>query len=118
MEFINPVSYTHLDVYKRQEDVFANIDKILNREMNISKRSVLEIQSAGDSIDFPYALNDFSVSRNETTSMITIETHINDEFLTYYWGDGLIISTPTGSTAVSYTHLDVYKRQLLKKVII
>ena len=84
-----------------KEDVFANIDKILNREMNISKRSVLEIQSAGDTIDFPYALNDFSVSRNETTSMITIETHINEQFLTYYWGDGLIISTPTGSTAYS-----------------
>lgn len=84
-----------------KEDVFENIDKILSREMNISRRSVLEIQSAGHEIDFPYALNDFTVSRNETTSMITIETHINDEFLTYYWGDGLIISTPTGSTAYS-----------------
>ena len=84
-----------------KEDVFLNIDKILNREMNISKRSVLEIQSAGDAIDFPYALNDCSVSRNETTSMITIETHINNVFLTDYWGDGLIISTPTGSTAYS-----------------
>ena len=84
-----------------KEDVFLNIDKILKREMNVSKRSVLEIQSSGNEIDFPYALNDFTVSRNETTSMITIETHINDEFLTYYWGDGLIISTPTGSTAYS-----------------
>lgn len=84
-----------------KEDVFKNIDKILNGEMNISKRSVLEIQSNGHDIDFPYALNDFTISRNETTSMITIETHINDEFLTYYWGDGLIISTPTGSTAYS-----------------
>lgn len=84
-----------------KEDVFQNIDKILQREMNISKRTVLEIQSSGNEIDFPYALNDFTVSRNETTSMITIETHINNEFLTYYWGDGLIISTPTGSTAYS-----------------
>lgn len=84
-----------------KEDVFQNIDKILNKEMHISKRSVLEIQSPGNDIDFPYALNDFTISRNETTSMITIETHINDEFLTYYWGDGLIISTPTGSTAYS-----------------
>lgn len=84
-----------------KEDVFLNIDKILKREINVSKRSVLEIQSSGNEIDFPYALNDFTVSRNETTSMITIEAHINDEFLTYYWGDGLIISTPTGSTAYS-----------------
>ena len=84
-----------------KEDVFENIDKILQREMNISKRSVLEIKTTSKELDFPYALNDLTISRNETTSMITIETHINDEFLTFYWGDGLIISTPTGSTAYS-----------------
>lgn len=84
-----------------KEDVFENIDKILQREMNISKRSVLEIKTTTKELDFPYALNDLTISRNETTSMITIETHINDEFLAFYWGDGLIISTPTGSTAYS-----------------
>lgn len=84
-----------------KEEIFSHIDEIITKEMNLSKRSVLHVTSSGTPIDFPYALNDLSVSRNETTSMITIETHINEQFLTYYWGDGLIISTPTGSTAYS-----------------
>ncbi len=84
-----------------KEEIFSHIDEIITKEMNLSKRSVLHVTSSDTPIDFPYALNDLSVSRNETTSMITIETHINEQFLTYYWGDGLIISTPTGSTAYS-----------------
>ena len=48
-----------------------------------------------------FALNEVSVSRKDTTSMITIETYLNDEYLTSYWADGLIIATPTGSTGYS-----------------
>lgn len=84
-----------------KEDFFNHIDDIIEKNMNFSKRSVLKVSSSGTPIDLPYALNDICISRNETTSMITIETHINEQFLTYYWGDGLIISTPTGSTAYS-----------------
>ena len=50
---------------------------------------------------FPYALNDITISRKETTAMITVESYINGEFLNVFWGDGVIISTPTGSTAYS-----------------
>ena len=84
-----------------KEEIFNHIDDIVTKNMNFSKRSVLKVSSSGTPIDLPYALNDMSISRHETTSMITIETHINEQFLTYYWGDGLIISTPTGSTAYS-----------------
>lgn len=48
-----------------------------------------------------FAMNEITVSRKDTTSMITIETYLNDEFLNSYWADGLIISTPTGSTGYS-----------------
>ncbi|WP_438962054.1 NAD kinase [Nonlabens sp.] len=48
-----------------------------------------------------FALNEVAVSRMNTTSMIQIETHLNGELLTSYWADGLIISTPTGSTGYS-----------------
>jgi len=48
-----------------------------------------------------FALNEISVSRKDTTSMITVETYLNDEYLTSYWADALIISTPTGSTGYS-----------------
>ena len=52
-----------------------------------------------DSLNF--ALNEITVSRKDTTSMITVETYLNDEYLTSYWADGLIVSTPTGSTGYS-----------------
>jgi len=48
-----------------------------------------------------FALNEVTVSRMNTTSMIQIETHLNNELLTSYWADGLIVSTPTGSTGYS-----------------
>ena len=68
--------------------------------MKISHRSVIEIESC-NGIDFPYALNDVTVSRKETTSMITIDSYINGKFLTTFWADGVIVATPTGSTAYS-----------------
>ncbi len=82
-----------------KEEVFDNIDKVLNKELIITQRSVIRVN--GVNIDFPYALNDVTISRKETTSMITVNSYINDEFLNVFWGDGLIISTPTGSTAYS-----------------
>ncbi|KUG11413.1 NAD kinase [Elizabethkingia miricola] len=82
-----------------KEEVFDNIDKVLNKQLIITQRSVIKVN--GVNIDFPYALNDVTISRKETTSMITVNSYINDEFLNVFWGDGLIISTPTGSTAYS-----------------
>ena len=51
--------------------------------------------------DLEFALNEITVSRKDTTSMITVETYLDGEFLTSYWADGLIIATPTGSTGYS-----------------
>jgi len=82
-----------------KEEVFANIDHILRNELEISQRSVIKVN--GVDIDFPFAINDVTVSRKETTSMITVHSHIDGEFLNVFWGDGLIVSTPTGSTAYS-----------------
>lgn len=82
-----------------KEEVFANIDKVLNRELQVTHRSVIKV--SGPDIDFPFALNDVTISRKETTSMITVHSYIDNEFLNVFWGDGLIISTPTGSTAYS-----------------
>ncbi|HLF62488.1 MAG TPA: NAD kinase [Saprospiraceae bacterium] len=48
-----------------------------------------------------FALNDFTLHKRDTSSMITIHTYINGDYLTSYWADGLIISTPTGSTGYS-----------------
>jgi NAD+ kinase len=84
-----------------KEEVFLELDDILEGNTCISERSVIQIVSPKFGVFFPFALNDISISRKETTSMITVESYINDKFLNVFWGDGVIISTPTGSTAYS-----------------
>lgn len=84
-----------------KEEIFLELDGIIRGEVKISARSVIEIVSPNNSMFFPFALNDLTISRKETTAMITVESYINGEFLNTFWGDGLIISTPTGSTAYS-----------------
>ncbi len=84
-----------------KEEIFNNIDNIIKGELVLSKRSVIEVITQGNSIDFPFAINDLSIVRKETTSMITVDTYIDDDFLTVFWADGIIVSTPTGSTAYS-----------------
>ncbi len=69
---------------------------------SLSKRTVLEIDDCttffGSQL---YALNDIALHKNDGSSMITVQTYINDDFMNSYWSDGIIISTPTGSTAYS-----------------
>lgn len=84
-----------------KEAIFSELECILNGDFKISKRSVIEVASPKNDLFFPYALNDISISRRETTSMITVDSYIDGEFLNVFWGDGVIISTPTGSTAYS-----------------
>lgn len=84
-----------------KEEVFLRLDDIIKGEVNVSRRSVIEIVSPNKTIFFPFALNDITISRKETTAMITVDSYIDGEFLNVFWGDGVIISTPTGSTAYS-----------------
>lgn len=84
-----------------KEEIFLELDEILRGNYTLSRRSVIEIISPNTGIFFPFALNDITISRKETTSMITVDSYINGEFLNVFWGDGVIISTPTGSTAYS-----------------
>ncbi|NNL17017.1 MAG: NAD kinase [Flavobacteriaceae bacterium] len=77
---------------------------IFNKEYRISERTLLQIETSSKNKDLEelnFALNEIAVSRKNTTSMITVETLLDDEYLTSYWADGLIISTPTGSTGYS-----------------
>lgn len=78
------------------------INALYNKEYKIEDRNVLQATlSPSQNIDLPYALNDLTVHKRDTSSMITIQAYIDNVFLTQYWADGLIISTPTGSTAYS-----------------
>ncbi|MDV7140234.1 NAD kinase [Maribacter sp. TH_r10] len=88
----------------KKEDVRKVVQAFLQGEYSIVERSLIEVNEGVqyDEIgDLNFALNEIAVSRKDTTSMITIETHLNGEYLTSYWADGLIVSTPTGSTGYS-----------------
>ncbi|MDX1752060.1 MAG: NAD kinase [Salinimicrobium sediminis] len=87
-----------------KEDIRHTIKLLLNNEYKISQRSLLSIRAnpkVEELYDNHYALNEIAVSRKNTTSMITIDTWLDEEYLTAYWADGLIVSTPTGSTGYS-----------------
>lgn len=82
----------------------ASIEKILTGKYTISKRSLIQITTDKDQETFDelnFALNEIAVSRKNTTSMISVSTSLDGEALTNYWADGLIVSTPTGSTGYS-----------------
>lgn len=85
-------------------DIEIAIQNIIDGKYRISERSLLTIETSSKNEDISslnFALNEIAVSRKNTTSMITVETYLNGEYLTSYWSDGLIISTPTGSTGYS-----------------
>jgi len=85
----------------KEELVFA-VDSIVNRTFISDKRSLIHLDSNvplfGDS---PFALNEFAIHKRDTAPMIKIHTYLNGEFLNTFWADGLIVSTPTGSTGYS-----------------
>lgn len=86
------------------DDITEAINEILEKRYKISERTLLNIETSPKNktiIETDFALNEIAVSRKNTTSMIKVETHLNAEYLTSYWADGLIISTPTGSTGYS-----------------
>ncbi len=88
----------------QKEEIEDTLDDILEKKFSLSPRSVLTMQTNPKSLDPVFshiALNEIAVSRKNTTSMITVDTWLDDQYLTSYWADGLIISTPTGSTGYS-----------------
>ena len=80
------------------DDINQILSNIKLSKFQISERTI--IMGIVNGIEYN-ALNEISVSRKNTTSLITIETKLNEQFLNTYWADGLIVSTPTGSTGYS-----------------
>lgn len=88
----------------RKDQIKKAVGQLVKGDFSLSKRSLITLSSSEQNAhDKPnnFALNEVSVSRMNTTSMIRIDTWLNEEMLTSYWADGLIISTPTGSTGYS-----------------
>jgi len=88
----------------KKEEVRRVVTEFKAGAYELVERSLVAVYSDYEIPEFGslnFALNEVSVSRKDTTSMITIATYLNDEYLTSYWADGLIIATPTGSTGYS-----------------
>ena len=78
------------------------INDILKQNYKINERTLLELNTNKNLFkDKNFALNEVAVSKKDTSSMIRIDAYIDEEFLNTYWADGLVISTPTGSTGYS-----------------
>lgn len=78
------------------------IAKLVDSKYITESKIVLKSTLSNDQgINFPYAINDITIHKLDSSSMISIKTSINGEYLNTYWCDGLVISTPTGSTAYS-----------------
>lgn len=87
----------------QKENIESFLQILLEKKYTISERTLLSMQCSPNNteIEINFAMNEVTVSRKDTTSMITIDTYLNGEHLNSYWADGLIISTPTGSTGYS-----------------
>lgn len=84
------------------EEMALTFNEIHENRYTVEEREVLHIICEGKELDdYPYALNEIAILKRDSSSMISIHTAINGAYLTTYQADGLVIATPTGSTAYS-----------------
>jgi NAD+ kinase len=85
-----------------KEELHTAFDALANRKYVLDKRTLIHLDANIPLFgETPYALNEFSLHKKDTSPMIKIHTYLNGEFLNTYWADGLIVATPTGSTGYS-----------------
>lgn len=86
----------------RKDNIGAAINRVIAHDYTIDQRELIQVDTAamlfGES---NFCLNDFTIHRRDNSAMMIIHAYLNDEFLNSYWADGLIVATPTGSTAYS-----------------
>jgi NAD+ kinase len=85
-----------------KDQIGSAFEQLLNNRFKLDERTLLKLITQANLFgQLNYAMNDISVNKKYPTSMLKIQTFVDDEFLNSYWADGLIIATPTGSTAYS-----------------
>ena len=95
---IGKLGFLSTDVYNKFEILLHDI---MQKKFSTDKRSLVNLSTTSKKIKKNYALNEISIIKKDSSSMIKIHCQINDRFLCTYWADGLIIATPTGSTGYS-----------------
>lgn len=84
------------------KEIEETLDELYRNYYKVEERRLLQLSTDGKPFrSFNYALNEVAILKRDTSSMITIHTQLNGEYLTSYQADGLVIATPTGSTAYS-----------------
>ncbi len=86
-----------------RDEIERSIGEILDGDYGLQQRALLAV-TASDRTLFdgnPFALNDITVFKHDSSAMITVKAHLNGDLLNNYWADGIIVATPTGSTAYS-----------------
>jgi len=85
-----------------REETEQALQLMCDGKMKTDKRALLQLSSNMKLFhDFPFALNDVTIMKKDTSSMITVHVFVDNQLLNSYWADGVIISTPTGSTGYS-----------------
>lgn len=86
-----------------KNDIATALDRLLEGDYSIEKRTLLSVKAEGQNLfnGDSFALNDITVLKRRSSAMITTSVYLNGELLNAYWADGIIIATPTGSTAYS-----------------
>ncbi len=84
-----------------RDQIQAAVDAIAKGGYMIDRRTLIELQTSKPLFEDSFALNDMTIQRRDQSSMITVNAYLNGELLNTYWADGLIVSTPTGSTGYS-----------------
>jgi NAD+ kinase len=84
------------------DEILSALDAILDKKYSIQERTLLHVETSdGTTFDYPYALNEVSVLKQDSSSMMSITASVNGEKVHTYHADGLLVATPTGSTAYS-----------------
>lgn len=85
-----------------KDEILPAVDKVLAGDYQLDSRALIRLVEPADLFgEMNYALNELTITRKDTTSLIVLKVFVDDMFLNSYWADGLIIATPTGSTAYS-----------------
>lgn len=88
--------------YVSENSLQESLTEIMEGRTTVENRTLIEVSSCSERFgNLNMALNELTLMRVNTSSMISISVYLNDEFLNTYWSDGLILATPTGSTAYS-----------------
>ena len=86
-------------------EIESALESLYRGEVKIEEHAVIQVEASGGILaGSPFALNDIAVLKRDDASMISVRTHVDGEFLVTYQADGLIVSTPTGSTAYNLSN--------------